>query len=81
VTTAAGTRVVFTRKEFEILATLVSAFPKGLSATEIRKKVWGDMRVVSKAFDVHLFRIRRKLGLVGYSVHYEADERYLVRKD
>lgn len=54
---------VLPRKEFEILQLLRSQPDKLFTREEIYKRVWGDEIVVGeRTLDVHIRRLRRKLG-------------------
>jgi DNA-binding response OmpR family regulator len=55
-----------TRKEFEILALLLHAEGTIFSREEIMERVWDDQTIVSKrTIDVHVTRLRKKLGEYG----------------
>lgn len=65
-----------TTKEFQII-TILSEAPSGtLSRDEIVSKVWGQVKVTSKAFDVHLYHLRKKLGAVGLEIRFSPPNRY-----
>lgn len=56
--------VSFVRKEFELLYYLVSNAGKVLNRDKILGSVWGeDVTVVERTVDVHMLKIRRKLGV------------------
>ena len=58
-----GEKITLPRKEFELLALLVSAPGKVFTRDEIFSAVWGDEVVVGdRTIDVHIRRIREKLG-------------------
>jgi len=59
-----GTKdVFFPRKEFEILALLVANKGRVFSREMLLNRVWGtDVVVVDRTIDVHIRRIREKLG-------------------
>lgn len=62
--------IVFPKKEFEILAFLASNPGKVLNRDKILSDVWGsDIYVVERTVDVHIRKIREKLG-----EHYELIE-------
>lgn len=74
-----GEKVVFPKKEFEILYYLVSRPEKVFSRHKILSDIWGDdVFVVDRTVDVHIRKIREKLGKyasmietikgVGYSI-------------
>ncbi|MCK9874490.1 response regulator transcription factor [Frankia sp. AgPm24] len=61
--TVAGEEVVLTRIEFEILAVLARKAGTAVSREQLLDEVWGDAYVaVSRTFDVHLSKLRKKLG-------------------
>lgn len=58
-----GRRVDLPRKEFELLNLLVSKPGKVFSRDEIYRKVWGtDVIVGNRTIDVHIRKLREKLG-------------------
>jgi two-component system alkaline phosphatase synthesis response regulator PhoP len=58
-----GEKITLPRKEFELLALLASAPGKVFTRDEIFSAVWGDEVVVGdRTIDVHIRRIREKLG-------------------
>ncbi len=58
-----GEPVVLSRKEFELLALLVSSPGKIFSREEIISRLWQDAPyVLDRTIDVHIARIRAKLG-------------------
>lgn len=75
-----GELLVFVKKEFEIVLLLISKPGKVFSREEIFKKVWGDDVIVgNRTIDVHVSKIREKLGDeyiktlkgVGYKLEFE----------
>ena len=55
--------IIFPRKEFELLALLVSKPGKVFTRDEILNKVWGgDVVVGDRTIDVHIRKLREKLG-------------------
>lgn len=55
--------VSLTKKEFEILSLLAQTSPNVLTRNEILNKVWGDNEfVLDRTVDVHITRLRKKLG-------------------
>jgi two-component system alkaline phosphatase synthesis response regulator PhoP len=59
----------FPRKEFEILALLVSQKGRVFSREMLLNRVWGtDVIVVDRTIDVHIRRIREKLGSLASSL-------------
>ncbi len=61
--TIANEPVLLTRKEFEILAMLVSHPGKYLSRQEILDRIWSDEVIVTERnVDVNIARLRKKIG-------------------
>lgn len=59
-----GTEIVLPRKEFELLILLTSKPNKVFTREEIYSKVWGnDVVVGDRTIDVHVRRIREKIGI------------------
>lgn len=66
VCTLDGELLPLTKKEFEILALLLSSRSKIFSREEILHKVWRDQVVVlDRTIDVNITRLRRKIGPYG----------------
>ena len=64
--TVDGTEVKLARKEFELLAYLISHRGKILSREQILSKVWSDEVVVlDRTIDVNITRVRSKIGAYG----------------
>ncbi len=64
-----GRAEFFPKKEFEILTLLASVPNKVFSREEILEKVWGtDIFVVDRTVDVHVRKIREKLGEFAYLI-------------
>jgi DNA-binding response OmpR family regulator len=80
VTNESGTSVKLTQKEFQLLCLLDKSYPDGVRPVELRKQIWGNLSVVSKALDVHLFKLRKKLGSLGLSVQFASGEIYVLAK-
>jgi two-component system alkaline phosphatase synthesis response regulator PhoP len=58
-----GNRVQMAKKEFELLFLLASKPGKVFTRENILEKVWGDdVLVVDRTIDVHIRKIREKLG-------------------
>lgn len=58
-----GAEVSLTKKEFEILSLLAQVSPNLLTRAEILGSVWGDNEyVLDRTVDVHITRLRKKLG-------------------
>lgn len=61
-----GQEIFFPRKEFELLYYLVSHPGRIFSRDAILNHVWGDGAfVVERTVDVHIFKLRDKLGKLG----------------
>ena len=59
-----GAEITLARKEFELLQFLVSRPDKVVTREEIFSNVWGeDVVVGDRTIDVHIRRIREKLGI------------------
>lgn len=59
-----GTEIVLPKKEFELLILLTSKPNKVFTREEIYSKVWGnDVVVGDRTIDVHVRRIREKIGI------------------
>ena len=55
--------VFFPRKEFELLALLASSPGKVFSREMLLQSIWGsDVVVIDRTIDVHIRKIREKLG-------------------
>lgn len=58
-----GTELILPRKEFELLALLMSKEGKVFKRDEIMSKVWGaDVIVGERTIDVHIRKLRKKIG-------------------
>ena len=61
--TVEGEEVSLTKKEFEILSLMSQASPNVLTRAEILGSVWGENEyVLDRTVDVHITRLRKKLG-------------------
>lgn len=59
----AGTSIILTRTEFDLLASLAAHPDRVLSRRQLLDMVWGEsMMSAEHLVDVHLARVRRKLG-------------------
>lgn len=66
VCTIDGKPLALTKKEFEILALLLSSRGKIFSREEILRQVWSDeVIVLDRTIDVNITRLRRKIGPYG----------------
>jgi DNA-binding response OmpR family regulator len=61
-----GTAIRLTRREFELLRCLVENRNRVLSRDRLLERVWGyDHFVETRSVDVHVGRLRTKLGAAG----------------
>jgi two-component system alkaline phosphatase synthesis response regulator PhoP len=61
--------IILTRKEFEILAMLITNKGKFLSRQEILDRIWSDDVIVTERnVDVNIARLRKKIGVYGDSI-------------
>lgn len=61
-----GEALTLTKKEYEILLLLCSATGRNFSREEILSKVWRDESfVLERTVDVHITRLRKKLGIMS----------------
>jgi DNA-binding response OmpR family regulator len=64
-----GTEVRLTRREFELLRYLVENRNRVLSRDRLLERVWGyDRFVETRSVDVHVGRLRAKLGAAGRQI-------------
>ena len=64
-----GTPVRLTRREFELLQFLVENRNRVLSRDRLLQRVWGyDLGVETRSVDVHVGRLRAKLGSAGSQI-------------
>ena len=64
-----GTQVRLTRREFELLKYLVENRNRVLSRDRLLERVWGYERMVeTRSVDVHVGRLRGKLGVAGQQI-------------
>ncbi len=65
----AGVAIPLTRKEYDILLLLAKNTDKTFPRTDILDKVWGDDLIVAeRTVDVHIARLRKKLGDFGNNI-------------
>jgi len=58
-----GEKISFPKKEFELLALLISSPERVFSRNEIFSKIWGDDVIVGdRTIDVHIRKLREKIG-------------------
>jgi DNA-binding response OmpR family regulator len=67
--TVDGRPVRLTRREFELLRFLVENRNRVLSRDRLLERVWGyDRFIETRSVDVHVGRLRAKLGVVGQQI-------------
>ena len=67
--TVDGTAVRLTRREFELLRCLVENRNRVLSRDRLLERVWGyDRMIETRSVDVHVGRLRSKLGAAGRQI-------------
>lgn len=57
-----GKELLLPKKEFELLSLLISKPEKVFTRDEIFQKIWGDIVVGDRTIDVHIRKLREKLG-------------------
>jgi len=73
--------VELTRKEFGILAMLLQSEGNILSRDEILDRVWDDHTIVTKrTIDVHVTRLRKKMGIYGNYIKNKQGYGYAFEK-
>ena len=60
--TVAGTAVDLTRREFDLLETLMANPGRAFTRDQLLDEVWGSRFVSEKTVDVHIVGLRQKLG-------------------
>ena len=68
----------FTVKEFQIFLILFEAFPNGANRTTLQNEIWKNVKVVPKALDVHIFKLRRKLEVLNFEIRFGVDGNYAL---
>jgi DNA-binding response OmpR family regulator len=67
--TVGGHRVRLTRREFELLRYLVQNRNRLMSRDQLLERVWGYDRIIeTRSVDVHIGRLRKKLGDAGEQI-------------
>jgi DNA-binding response OmpR family regulator len=67
--TVSGAPVKLTRREFELLRFLIENRNRVLSRDRLLERVWGfDRQVETRSVDVHVGRLRGKLGAAGKQI-------------
>ncbi len=74
--------VPLTRKEFEILVLLAQSAPNILTRSDILNKVWSDNEfVLDRTIDVHITRLRKKLGNYASLIQNRSGFGYYLNTD
>jgi two-component system alkaline phosphatase synthesis response regulator PhoP len=74
--------VAFPRKEFEILAYLAEHQNQVVTREKLLNAVWGsDVYVVDRTVDVHVSRVREKLGRFAHCIETVKGVGYRIRGD
>lgn len=60
--------VTLTAKEFQIVSLLTSTREQKLHKQEIKRRIWGEVRVIPKTLDVHLANLRKKITAAGLDI-------------
>ncbi len=76
-----GKEVNLTKKEFEILALLVKSNGRILSRKDIFNHVWEEITIVTdRTIDVHITRLRKKMGEYGKYIKSKTGYGYIFEK-
>lgn len=76
------TEVQLTKKEFEIIALLLKSEGRIFSRDEIMTRVWDESTIVtSRTVDVHITRLRKKLGKYGQNIKSKSGYGYTFEKN
>lgn len=77
-----NTEVQITKKEFEILALLLKRIGKTFSREDIFNNVWDESTIVTdRTIDVHITRLRKKLGKYGKNIKSKSGYGYAFEKN
>ena len=72
-----GNTVRLTRREFELLRYLVENRNRVLSRDRLLERVWGyDRMIETRSVDVHVGRLRGKLGAAGKQIDHRDAARH-----
>ena len=76
-----GAAVKLTRREFELLQCLVENRSRVLSRDRLLERVWGyDRSIETRSVDVHIGRLRAKLGAAGDQIETVVGLGYTLRR-
>ena len=74
--------VELTKKEFEILTLLLQREGYIMSRDDILKRVWEEHTIVAeRTIDVHMARLRKKLGVFGQYIKNKPGYGYTFEKN
>jgi two-component system alkaline phosphatase synthesis response regulator PhoP len=75
---SAGRVVELTRKEYEILLMLADNSGRYITREEILNKLWSDTVVSERTVDVHVARLRKRLGCSGEYIKSRSGYGYFI---
>ena len=78
VTNQQGETCELTRKEYQMITIFARRTPKGLDRASIIQEIWQQQKVTSKTFDVHLFKLRQKIIILGLQIILDATKDYTL---
>lgn len=67
-----------TSKEFQILTMVYGGESHSISKDEIMRVIWGDAKKETKALDVHLANLRKKIANLGVDIRYRHPGKYVL---
>lgn len=67
-----------TSKEFQIITMVYGGPGHSITKDEIMKVIWGDAKKETKALDVHLANLRKKIAILGIDVRYRHPGKYVL---
>lgn len=67
-----------TSKEFQIVTMVYSGAGHSISKDEIMAVIWGDSKKETKALDVHLANLRKKISPLGIDIRYRHPGKYVL---
>jgi DNA-binding response OmpR family regulator len=70
-----------TGKEFQILSVLYQAKNRTASRSELLQRVWGTSHLETKALDVHMHNLRRKISSLGLKITHRRPVDYILERD
>lgn len=77
-----GENINLTRKEFEILALLLSHMGQYISRDEILSRIWhDDVIVTERNVDVNIARLRKKIGIYGLNIKGKSGYGYCFQNE